>query len=160
MRGGAVEGEAAGMALATRTSPLLEHAPYVFGAAAAACRDGAAAEAVTELVLTTAVWEGDGGPSRGQLIEEALLVSVRVAPARCFSIMTPREREVVALAQLAGYSVSAISAALEAGADTVKVLMISGLRKAAGSAAVVGSSEADRGAQAASLYAVAAAAAK
>jgi Sigma-70, region 4 len=104
-------------------------APHVYGAAVAASRDQAAAAEVAEEVLRAAAGEART-VDRGSLVAKAIRLGVRCDPADCFAPMAPDDREAVALARLAGYSVGEIAAALGTGVDDVKARMLRGLRTA------------------------------
>jgi DNA-directed RNA polymerase specialized sigma24 family protein len=104
-------------------------APHVYGAALAASRDEEAAAGVTERVMEKAASE----PviARERLVESAILTAVRRAPAPCFEGMQQPDREAVALARLAGYSVDQVASSLGIGVDDVKAGMLRALRGAA-----------------------------
>jgi DNA-directed RNA polymerase specialized sigma24 family protein len=112
-----------------RTAELMRLAPHVYGAALAASRDEQAAAGVAERVMEKAASE----PviARERLVESAILTAVRRAPAPCFEGMQPPDREAVALARLAGYSVEQVASSLGIGVDDVKAGMLRALRGAA-----------------------------
>jgi DNA-binding NarL/FixJ family response regulator len=112
---------------------VLDHAGYVYGAATAACADPSLAEAVAERVLTSATRSGCGeAVERGRLVEEALVLAVRVDPSPPFAGLPPMEREVIALARLGGCSAHEIALALETSIASVKAAMRTGLARLAG----------------------------
>ena len=108
---------------------------HVYGAAVAASGDHRAAAEIAERVLLTAV-TGPGADAhrrsdRRGLVERAIRLGVRMAPANAFAEMEPRDREAVALARLAGYSVSEVAITLETSVEDVKARMLRGLRSTA-----------------------------
>jgi DNA-directed RNA polymerase specialized sigma24 family protein len=114
--------------LAQRSRALVDaSAPHVYGAALAAAAGPAVAEEVTHDVMLAAVL-GRARADARSLIERAVVRAVRRAPHAAFARMAPGEREVVALARLAGYSVGEIAAALEIEPDEARSRMSSGLR--------------------------------
>jgi DNA-directed RNA polymerase specialized sigma24 family protein len=119
----------AAMTLLARTGELMRLAPHVYGAALAASRDEHAAAGVTERVLEKAAAEDM--IARDRLVERAILTAVRRSPAPCFEAMQQPDREAVALARLAGYSVEQVASSLDIGVDEVKASMLRALREAA-----------------------------
>jgi Sigma-70, region 4 len=118
-------------ATGTEVSDDLRH---VYSAAVAASGDHTTAVEIAERVLLTTVPEGaggDGSPNRRQLVERAIRVGVRMAPAEGFAAMEADDREAIALARLAGYSVTEIAATLDTSVDDVKARMLRGLESAA-----------------------------
>jgi DNA-directed RNA polymerase specialized sigma24 family protein len=115
------------------TAALMGMAPHVYGAAVAAARDEHAAAGVTEQVLAKAAAEDV--VARDELVERAILTAVRRAPAPCFEVMRQPDREPVALARLAGYSVEQVAASLGLSVEEVKASMLRALRAAAPQAA-------------------------
>jgi Sigma-70, region 4 len=113
-------------------SAVLDHAPHVYGAACTVCTDPEAAAAVTERVLAAAVHERSGaGLDRGTLVEEALVLGVRVAPSPPFAAMPLEEREVITLARLGGCSANEIAGLLAMSVEDVKAALLSGLERLA-----------------------------
>ena len=112
---------------------LMRHAPQVHGAAVAASSDPESAARVTERVLCEAARRhGPGQPiDRRRLVERAIRLGVRSCPAEGFAAIDERDREAIALARLAGYSVAEIARALETSAQEVKRRMSRGLRSVA-----------------------------
>ena len=102
---------------------MLAALPYVYGAAKAASSDAGVAEEVTERVLLA-----DPGGDRGVLVERAVLLAVRTSPDAAFAPMQGQEREVIALARLAGATTIRIAAVLALEPKAVRALMTSGLR--------------------------------
>jgi Sigma-70, region 4 len=128
----------------TRTvAPMIAEAPraevsgtlrHVYSAAVAASRDPTTAVEISERVLLTTAPEvvgGDGSLDRRQLVERAIRLGVRMAPAPGFAAMEADDREAIALARLAGYSVGEIAVTLDTSVDDVKARMLRGLRTAA-----------------------------
>jgi DNA-directed RNA polymerase specialized sigma24 family protein len=111
------------------TAELMRMAPHVYGAAMAASRDERAAAGVTERVLAKAAAEDV--IVRDRLVERAILAAVRHAPAPCFEVMRQPDRDAVALARLAGYSVEQVAASLGLSVQEVKASMLRALRAAA-----------------------------
>jgi hypothetical protein len=105
----------------------------VYSAAAAACRDPSLAEAVAERVLTSAARAGTGcvGFDRRRLVEQAVVLGVRVDPAPPFDDLPLDEREAVALARLAGCTVGEIAIVLESSVEGVKDAMLRALERLA-----------------------------
>jgi DNA-directed RNA polymerase specialized sigma24 family protein len=101
--------------------------PHVYGAALAAADGPDAAAAVTEEVMVAAV----AGPDRADartLVGRAVLRAVRTAPHAAFAQMATGEREVVALARLAGYDVGEIATTLGIAPAEARSRMTSGIR--------------------------------
>jgi hypothetical protein len=114
------------------TRAVLEHAGYVYGAASAACADPVLAEAIAERVLTAAVRAPCGEPpDRGRLVEEAVVLGVRIHPAPPFDALPLNEREAIALARLCACSAQEIALANETSIEQVKASMRSGLERLA-----------------------------
>jgi DNA-binding NarL/FixJ family response regulator len=112
---------------------VLDHAGYVYGAATAACADSELAEAITERVLASAFGTAGGERlDRARLVEEAVLLAVRIDPSPPFAGLPVEEREVIALARLGGCSAKEIALALEISVESVKAAMRSGLVRLAG----------------------------
>jgi hypothetical protein len=110
------------------SASVLDHLPYVYAAAACACGDEAAAARVTERVLLSAACEqADAANTRRVLVERAILLAVRVAPAEPFARIDEADRDAVALARLGRYSVSDIALALEVSVTAVKARIRRGL---------------------------------
>ena len=97
---------------------LMKLAPQVHGAAVAASSDPESAAGVTERVLREAARRhGPGQPiDRRLLVERAIRLGVTSCPAQGFAAIDGRDREAIALARLAGYSVAEIARALETSA--------------------------------------------
>ncbi len=95
----------------------------VYGAAMAASSDAGVAEEVTERVLLA-----DPGGDSSVLVERAVLLAVRTSPDAALARMRVQEREVVALARLAGATTTRIAAVLALEPKAVRALMTSGLR--------------------------------
>jgi hypothetical protein len=112
---------------------IQSHTGPVYSAAAAACRDHSMAEAVAERVLTAAAraCAGDVGFDRQRLVEQAVVLGVRVDPAPPFDGLALDEREAVALARLAGCTVGEIALVLESSAEDVKAAMLRALERLA-----------------------------
>jgi Sigma-70, region 4 len=102
--------------------PVLDH---VYGAALAASAGPAAAGEVTRDVMVAA--SRDRSDARS-LIARAIVRAVRTAPHAAFAPMPEGDREVVALARLAGYSVGEIADALGIAPGEARSRMVSGLR--------------------------------
>ena len=102
---------------------MLAALPLVYGAAMAASSDAGVAEEVTERVLLA-----DPGGDSGALVERAVLLAVRTSPDAALAPMRAQEREVVALARLAGATTTRIAAVLALEPRAVRALMTSGLR--------------------------------
>jgi len=112
---------------------LMRLAPQVHGAAVAASSDPESAAGVTERVLREAAHRhGPGQPiDRRRLVERAIRLGVTSCPAQGFAAIEGRDREAIALARLAGYSVAEIARVLETSASEVKRRMSRGLRSVA-----------------------------
>jgi DNA-binding NarL/FixJ family response regulator len=112
------------------TCTVLEHAGSVYAATVAACRHEQIAEAITERVVTSALRSNgwDASLDRSRLIEQAVVLAVRVDPCPALARLPVEEREAIALARLAGCSVQEIALALETGVDHVKAAMSRTLR--------------------------------
>jgi hypothetical protein len=95
----------------------------VYAAALAASGNPSVAEQVTERVMVAA----SGGDATA-LVERAVLLSIRTSPHDAFAPMRADEREVVALARLAGATTSRVGALLGVDQAEVRALMCSGLR--------------------------------
>jgi DNA-directed RNA polymerase specialized sigma24 family protein len=104
---------------------VLAALPRVYGAAMAASSDAGVAEQVTERVLLA-----DPGGDSGVLVERAVLLAVRTSPDEALARMREQEREVIALARLAGATTTRIAAVLALEPKAVRALMTSGLRAA------------------------------
>ena len=102
---------------------MLAALPRVYGAAMAASSDAGVAEQVTERVLLA-----DPGGDSGVLVERAVLLAVRTSPDEGLARMREQEREVIALARLAGATTTRIAAVLALEPKAVRALMTSGLR--------------------------------
>jgi DNA-directed RNA polymerase specialized sigma24 family protein len=96
----------------------------VYGAAVAATAGPAAAAEVTEHVMVAARGERD---SRS-LVGRAVLRAMRTAPHSAFAPMPEPEREAIALARLAGYSVDEIADLLGISPAEARARMTRGLR--------------------------------
>jgi DNA-directed RNA polymerase specialized sigma24 family protein len=103
--------------------PQLGHLPRVYTAALAASGNQAVAEQIAERVMLA-----DGGGDATSLVERAVLLAVRSRPHEAFAQMEPADREVVALARLAGATPRRAATVLGIGADEVRARMTSGLR--------------------------------
>lgn len=111
---------------------VMDSAPHVYGAALAASGDEGAAASVAEHVLRSALGEPAGGVvDRRLLVERAIRLGVRSAPAGSFAGMEASDREAIALARLGGYSVDEVAASLATSPEDVKSRMLRGLRSAA-----------------------------
>jgi DNA-binding CsgD family transcriptional regulator len=114
------------------TRAVLDHAGYVYSAAGAACADPELAEAIAERVLTAAIRAPCGEPpDRARLVEEAVVLGVRIHPAPPFDALPLNEREAIALARLGGCSAQEIALASETSIEQVKAAMRSGLARLA-----------------------------
>ena len=111
------------------TTELMRLAPQVYGAALAASRDEDAAADVLQRVLRVAA--GERLLDRERLVERAIRLGVSTNPAEGFAAMQPLDREAVALARLAGYSVADVAATLGVDVDVAKRSMSRGLGRAA-----------------------------
>ena len=105
-------------------------APRVYGAALAAAADPGAAETVTSEVLLDAAAGRARGDARS-LIERAVLRAVRTAPHPALAPLSAPDRDAVALARLAGYSVAEVADALAIEPTEARSRMTSGLRRLA-----------------------------
>jgi DNA-directed RNA polymerase specialized sigma24 family protein len=101
---------------------VLSALPRVYAAAVAATGDPDAAEEVTERVLLA-----DPAGDTDVLVERAVRLAVRTSPDAAFTPMRQREREVIALARLAGATTARIAALLAIEPVEVRSLMCSGL---------------------------------
>jgi DNA-directed RNA polymerase specialized sigma24 family protein len=95
----------------------------VYGAAVAATTGPAAAAEVTQHVMVT----GRGSDTRA-LVARTVLRAMRTAPHAAFAPMPEPEREVIALARLAGCSVDEIADLLGISPAAARALMVRGLR--------------------------------
>jgi hypothetical protein len=102
---------------------VLAALPHVYGAAMAASSDAGVAEQVIERVLLA-----DPAADSSVLVERAVLLAVRTSPDPALAGMRMQEREVIALARLAGATTTRIAAVLALEPRTVRALMTSGLR--------------------------------
>lgn len=100
---------------------------HVYGAAVAAAADRETAAVVTRTVMVEAATGRSGADARS-LVERAVLTAVRTEPDAAFAPMREEDREVVALARVAGYTVAEIAAALDIPADEARERMTSGVR--------------------------------
>jgi hypothetical protein len=100
---------------------------YVYGAAVAAAADETAAAGVTREV-TVAAATGRAPADARSLVERAVLEAVRTAPGGPFAAMCVEDREAVALARVAGYSVSEVAGALGIAPAEARSRLTSGLR--------------------------------
>ncbi len=107
---------------------MLDYLPRVYGAALAAARDEEAACAVTQRVFEGPV-SGAGHHCQDPrcLVEQAICLAMRTAPRNPFGGIAPQDREAVALARLAGYSVDEIALTLEIAPAEVKRRLRAGL---------------------------------
>jgi DNA-directed RNA polymerase specialized sigma24 family protein len=101
--------------------------PYVYGAALAAAEDPDAAAAVTEEVMVAAAAGRERADARS-LVARVVVRAVRTAPHAAFAPMPAGEREVVALARLAGYDVAEIAETLGIAPAEARCRMTSGVR--------------------------------
>ena len=99
----------------------------VYGAALAATAGPADAAAVTQDVMVGAVRERTDTRT---LVALAVLRAMRTAPHAAFAGMAPPEREVVALARLAGYTVPEIAETLGIEPAEARTRMMRALRAA------------------------------
>jgi Sigma-70, region 4 len=95
----------------------------VYAAAFAASGSQAVADQVSERVILSA-----GGADATTLVERAVLLAIRTSPDCAFVPMRAEEREVIALARLAGATTSRVATVLAVDDDRVRSLMRSGLR--------------------------------
>ena len=117
---------------------VVDSAPYVYAAAVAASRDREAAAAVTAYILSSAARGSYGSaPERRLLVEEALLLGVRLSPSYVFSIMGREHREAVVLARIGRYPVAEIAQVLGVSAAEVKLRLRHGLEAVASSSIAV-----------------------
>jgi DNA-directed RNA polymerase specialized sigma24 family protein len=100
----------------------------VYGAALAAATGPAAAAAVTQTVMVAAAT--DRADTR-TLVGRAVLRAMRTAPHAAFAAMPPPEREAIALARLAHYTVAEIADVLGIDPAEARLRMTNGLRAAA-----------------------------
>ena len=98
----------------------------VYGAALAAAAGPAAAADVTQNVMVAAAT--DRADTR-TLVARAVVRAMRTAPHAAFARMPGPEREVVALARLAGYTVPEIAAMLGLEPGEVRARMLTALRQ-------------------------------
>lgn len=101
--------------------------PRVYGAALAAAADPATAEHVTYAVMAEAIAADDLADTRA-LIGRAVLRAVETAPDPSLAPMTAEDRETVALARMAGYTVDEVAGALGIASAEVRSRMATGLR--------------------------------
>jgi DNA-directed RNA polymerase specialized sigma24 family protein len=104
--------------------------PHVYGAALAAAADEDAAAEVAYEVMT----EAAGGRARGDartLVERAVLRALEIAPHPAFAAMTGEDREAVALARVAGYTVDEVAFALGIDPAEARTRMTNGIRSLA-----------------------------
>jgi DNA-directed RNA polymerase specialized sigma24 family protein len=101
---------------------VIEH---VYGAALAASTGPTVAGEVTRDVMVAAA---GARPDVRSLAASAIVRAVRTAPHAAFAPMPAPEREVVALARLAGYSVGEIAETLGIAPGEARSRMTSGLR--------------------------------
>ena len=102
--------------------------PWIYGAALAAAGSEAAAQDVTEDVLTHA----SPRASRADLVAEAVRLAVRRSPAAPFARLPEREREALALVRLARLDVGGVAAVTGEDPAEVKRRLGSALRSLAG----------------------------
>lgn len=102
---------------------MLAALPRVYGAAFAASGDAGVAALVAERVLLA-----DRSGNAGALVERAVLLAVRTSPHAAFAGLSEQERETVALARLAGATVTRAAELLGIDRSEVRALMVSGLR--------------------------------
>jgi hypothetical protein len=95
----------------------------VYGAAVAATAGPTAAEEVTQHVMVA----GHGADTRS-LVARTVLRAMRTAPHAAFAPMPEPEREAIALARLAGYSVEEIAELLGIPPAEARARMTRGLR--------------------------------
>jgi DNA-directed RNA polymerase specialized sigma24 family protein len=96
--------------------PVVEHLPWIYGAALAASASDAAADHVTEQVVRSA----PGCATRGSLVIEAVRQAVLRDPASPFDLLGTGDREALALVRLAGLDVGEVAELLGEDAATVK----------------------------------------
>jgi DNA-directed RNA polymerase specialized sigma24 family protein len=97
--------------------------PEVYGAALAAAAGPEAAAAVTEQVMVAS-----RGSDTRSLVGRTVLRAMRTAPHAAFAPMPEPEREAIALARLAGYSVDEIADLLGIAPAEARSRMTRGLR--------------------------------
>jgi DNA-directed RNA polymerase specialized sigma24 family protein len=97
----------------------------VYGAALAAAAGPAAAADVTQDVMVAAAT--DRADTR-TLVARAVVRAMRTAPHAAFARMPGPEREVIALARLAGYTVPEIAELLDIDPAEARGRMVRGLR--------------------------------
>jgi DNA-directed RNA polymerase specialized sigma24 family protein len=95
----------------------------VYGAALAAAAGPAAAAQVTEHVMVSS-----RGADIRSLVARTVVHAMRTAPHAAFAPMPEPEREVIALARLARYSVDEIADLLGIAPDEARARMTRGLR--------------------------------
>jgi hypothetical protein len=101
----------------------MDRLPRIYTAAFAASGNQAVAEQVAERVMLA-----DLGGDETSLVERAVLLAVRSRPHEAFAPMHPEDRDVVALARLAGATTCRAAAILGLDPDEVRARMRSGLR--------------------------------
>jgi hypothetical protein len=103
---------------------VVEHLPWIYGAACHATADEAAARHVTERVVRDA----PPGTPRRALVAEAVRLGVgSVTPAAPFDRVPPRERQALALVRLAGMGIDEVAALTGEDIATVKRRLTGGL---------------------------------
>jgi DNA-directed RNA polymerase specialized sigma24 family protein len=102
-------------------------AAHVYGAAIAAAADPEAAADVTHEAMVAAA-AGQARADARSLIEHAVLRAVQSVPHPTFAAMRVEDREAVALARLAGYSVDEIADALAIPPAEARSRMTNGVR--------------------------------
>jgi hypothetical protein len=104
---------------------VVEHLPWIYGAACHATADDAAARHVTERVVRDA----RPGTPRRALVAEAVRLGVGgTTPALPFDRVPPRERQALALVRLAGMGIDEVAALTGEDTATVKRRLTAGLR--------------------------------
>ena len=101
----------------------LVHLPRIYTAALAASGQQTVAEQVAERVMLA-----DEGGDATSLVERAVLLALRTRPHDAFEPMRAEDREVVALARLAGATTGRAATVLGIDAAEVRARMTSGLR--------------------------------
>jgi hypothetical protein len=101
--------------------------PRVYGAALAAAADPAIAEDVTCAVMAEAA-AGSARADARALVGRAVLRAVEAAPDPAFAAMRSGDREAVALARLAGYTVDEVAGALGIAPAEARTRMTNGVR--------------------------------
>jgi DNA-directed RNA polymerase specialized sigma24 family protein len=96
--------------------PVVEHLPWIYGAALAAAASDAAADHVTEQVVRSA----PASATRGWLVIEAVRRAVLRDPASPFDLLRASDREALALVRLAGLDVREVADLLGEDTATVK----------------------------------------